>query len=149
MTNKKVIAIYTFLFLIPYFICIALIGTSFNSLVSHSTSIWRTFIGSIIGALFLMATKIVIQRSIRIIEYKSNHISARKLIGLFDIGKSPFNLYFNFLSDFILSGISTYAIRFIFTKDVFMGSLIGYLVTILVISLLIGSNVGFDILKAK
>lgn len=149
MTNKKVLAIYTFLFLVPYLVCLALIGTSYNSLVSHSSSLWRTFVGGIIGALFLMATKVVIQRSVQIVEYKSNHKSARKLIGSFDIGKSPFNLYFNFFTDFVFSIASTYIIRLIFTKDIYMGNLIGYLVTILVISLLIGSNVGFDILKAK
>ncbi|GKQ43103.1 hypothetical protein RD055328_10260 [Companilactobacillus sp. RD055328] len=149
MTKRKIITIYLFMFLIPYIICLALVGTSFNSLVIHSNSIWRTIVGSIIGALFLMATKVIIQRSIQVIQSKTTHKFAKSLVGIFDISKSPFNLYFNFISDFALSGVSTYLIRKLFTPEVYMGSLIGYLVAILVISLLIGSNVGFEILQNR
>lgn len=147
MSNKKILIIHIFFFLIPYTICYLLIGTAYNSLVNHSSSIWRTLIGCLVGALSMLAIKTIVQRPIQVIESESTRPFLKKLIGFFDIDKSTTNLYLNFLLDFVMSGASTYLIRFIFTKEQYMGTLTGWLVTILIISVVTSSNMEFDSLS--
>lgn len=147
MSNKKILVIYSFFFIIPYSICFLLIGTAYNSLVNHSASLWRTLIGCLVGALAMMAIRTIVQRPIKIMQTESTRPTLKKIIGFFNISKSPFNLYANFILDFILSGIGTYLIRHLFTKPTYMGSLLGWLVTILIISVVTASNMEYESLS--
>lgn len=152
MSNKKILVIYSFFFVIPYIICFLLIGTAYNSLVNHSSSIWRTLIGCLVGALAMMAIKTIVSRPIKIMMLESTRPLLTKLISFFDINRSPFNLYANFILDFLLSGLGMYLIRQLFSKPTYMGSLVGWLVTILIISVVTASNMEYDslsILKEK
>ncbi|MDO1605178.1 hypothetical protein Q2T76_03800 [Lactobacillus sp. YT155] len=148
MTNKKLTIIYLFLFFIPYVVCLMMIGTSYNTLIMHQTSIWRVTIGGVIGALFLMALKTIMSKVIKTVEVDSKNAFWKALIGFFDIESKPVNLYLNFILDFIFSVVSTYAIRYFFSPQLYIGNLLGYLIIILSLSVLIGITAEYDVLTA-
>ncbi|WP_227005265.1 hypothetical protein [Companilactobacillus paralimentarius] len=75
MSNKKISIIYLFFFIIPYVLCLSIIGVSYNSLVLHALT-WRIVVGGIVGAFGMFAVKVIAQRPV-LIMYRS---STRKIL---------------------------------------------------------------------
>ncbi|GAF40426.1 hypothetical protein JCM14202_2323 [Agrilactobacillus composti DSM 18527 = JCM 14202] len=115
MSNKKAILVYTFLLVIPYVLSLALIGISFNALVLHSASLWRTMVGSVVGACIMLAVKITVERPLEIILNFVHNKFLRFLVNSFWITESKRKVGANLIVDFILSGIATWGIRQIFS----------------------------------
>ena len=80
MSNKKIFIIYTFLFIIPYFLCLSLIGTGYNALINHYNSWWRLGICALIGAILMVAVKSIAHRPISIIAKQIGRASCRERV---------------------------------------------------------------------
>ncbi|MGR3741474.1 hypothetical protein [Companilactobacillus sp. DQM5] len=144
MTRRNLTNIYIFLFIIPYTVSLLMVGTSYNALVMHANSIWRTVIGSIVGAFFLMALKTVMHQVVKNIQHDIDNIFAKSIIDFFDIESKPINLYLNFILDFVFCYASTYVIRYLFSPRLYVGSLLGYLTIVLSLSILIGITIEYQ-----
>lgn len=148
MSNKKAIYIFFFLFLIPYFFSILLIGTCYNALLIHTNSLWRTIIGSIIGSILLLLTKITVERPLKILgkytTIKIIHLGIR----FFMLEKAKWwKIIFNFSLDFCFCFISTWWVRHLFSHLFIIGTMVGWIIVIMFISILIGSYLDFDLMS--
>ncbi|KRM31468.1 hypothetical protein FC83_GL000764 [Agrilactobacillus composti DSM 18527 = JCM 14202] len=147
MSNKKAILVYTFLLVIPYVLSLALIGISFNALVLHSASLWRTMVGSVVGACIMLAVKITVERPLEIILNFVHNKFLRFLVNSFWITESKRKVGANLIVDFILSGIATWGIRQIFSPDRIMGDILGIVLAMMFASALIGAYLEYDLLS--
>ncbi len=147
MSNKKAILVYTFLLVIPYVLSLALIGISFNALVLHSASLWRTMVGSVVGACIMLAVKITVERPLEIILNFVHNKFLRFLVNSFWITESKRKVGANLIVDFILSGIATWGIRQLFSPDRIMGDILGIVLAMMFASALIGAYLEYDLLS--
>lgn len=147
MSNKKVFVIYTFLFIIPYLLCLALIGTGYDALVNHYNSWWRLIICAIIGAILMVAVKSIAHRPIKIITQQTTNRSLRTIINFFNIDYSLTNFYLNFIIDFILTIAAAKLIHVFFQPYRIQGTLMGWLIALLVLSLILASNLEYSTLS--
>ncbi|WP_416353242.1 hypothetical protein ACNAN0_10520 [Agrilactobacillus fermenti] len=147
MSNKKAILVYTFLLVIPYILSLALIGIAFNALVLHSASLWRTIIGSIVGSFIMLAVKVTVERPLEIILDFVNNKFLRFLVNSFWITQSHRKIISNLIVDFVLSGVSTWGIRQLFTQNQIWGSLLGVVIAAMFVFTLIGAYLEYDLLS--
>lgn len=147
MSNKKVIIVYTFLLVIPYILSLALIGVAYNGLVLHSASLWRTVVGSFVGACIMLAVKVTVERPLEIILNFVNNRFLRFLVNSFWITQSKRKILSNLAVDFVLSGIATWGIRQLFTHDQILGNLLGIVLSLMFVFALIGAYLEFDLLS--
>ncbi|MCD2255191.1 hypothetical protein FHQ08_00520 [Lactobacillus sp. CC-MHH1034] len=147
MSNKKAILVYTFLLVIPYILSLALIGIAFNALVLHSASLWRTIIGSIVGSFIMLAVKVTVERPLEIILDFVNNKFLRFLVNSFWITQSHRKIISNLIVDFVLSGVSTWGIRQLFTQNQIWGSLLGIVIAAMFVFTLIGAYLEYDLLS--
>ncbi|WP_155286523.1 hypothetical protein [Lacticaseibacillus zhaodongensis] len=151
MTGRKAMTIFIFLFAIPYLCGLGIIGVAYNALVMHSDSLWRSLVGATVGATLLFFAKIPLERPLRILG-SYTHYFIRRVVRFFmlDQARAPKQVL-NFVMDLVLALGSTYLMRFLFPgqagKSLIMGSLNGWLVAILFISLCIGAYIDFDVLS--
>ncbi|WP_261806197.1 hypothetical protein [Lapidilactobacillus luobeiensis] len=147
MSRSKLNATYLFLFTIPYVIAILLVASAYNTLVVHWSSWWRLCVGGVVGAAFLTALKITIQRPLNLLVLQD----AKSAVGFFGrfflIRGNPRLLVFNYVLDFILCIAGVYAIRMWFAQSLVMWGLIGWLILIMFVSTAIGSYLAYDILS--
>ncbi|WDF83502.1 hypothetical protein PQ472_04500 [Lacticaseibacillus pabuli] len=151
MTSKKAFAIFIFLFVIPYLCGLAIIGVAYNAMVLHSTSLWRSAVGALVGATLLYFAKIPLERPLRILgryTYRFIHLTVRFF--MLDNAR-PLKRVLNYLIDFGLAFFATYALRWLFPgqagKSIIMSTMNGWLVAALFISLCIGAYMDFDVLS--
>lgn len=147
MSNKKVFVIYTFLFIIPYILCLSLIGVCYNALIFHYNSWWRLIVCALIGAILMVATKTIAHRPIRIITEQTTNKHFRSIINFFNIDYSSTNFYLNFLIDFCLTIVFAKLIRALFSLSTIQGTMVGWIITLLILSLLLASNLEYSILS--
>ena len=144
MSKKSLAVSYLFLLVVPYIICLMMIGTSYNALVIHSGSFWRTFVAAFVGSCVLTFLKIIANRPIRILkEYTTNH-PLSEFINSLDIVNNKKYRILNFGIDGFLSACFTWIIRHIFSFNLIFSYLNGYLITALIISLIIASYSSLD-----
>lgn len=151
MTSKKAITIFVFLFAIPYLCGLGIIGVAYNSLVLHSASFWRSLVGATVGATILFFAKIPLERPLRILGTYTHHL-LRRIVRFFMLDEARFpKQVLNIFFDLVLALGSTYLVRYLFPgpagKSLIMGSLNGWLVAILFVSLCIGAYIDFDVLS--
>lgn len=148
MSNKKIFIIYTFLFIIPYFLCLSLIGTGYNALINHYNSWWRLGICALIGAILMVAVKSIAHRPISIIAKQTSNPYLRRLISFFNIlDYNSSNFYWNFAIDFVLTIIFAKLIHQLFAPYQIMGTLAGWIIALLIISLILASNLEYSTLS--
>ncbi|KRL13373.1 hypothetical protein [Schleiferilactobacillus perolens] len=149
MSNKKIAAVYLFLFLLPYLCALLVIGTSYNALVLHSASLWRTIIGAAVGAVVMSALKVTVERPLAILVVNATRPSLRSLLDFFNVDSNVTKRILNLSMDFVLCGIATWAVRNFFPKEWIMWSLIGWLMLIMFLSVLIGGYIDYDLLSVE
>lgn len=151
MNSKKAFAIFFFLFVIPYLSALAIIGVAYNAMVLHSDSLWRSLVGATVGATLLFFAKIPLERPLRILgryTYRFIHLTVRFF--MLDSAR-PLKRVLNYAIDLLLALTSTYLIRFLFPghagKSLIMGTMNGWLIAILFVSICIGAYLDFDVLS--
>ena len=151
MTSRKANVIFLFLFVIPYFSALGIIGVAYNSLVLHSDSLWRSVVAAAVGAVLLFFAKIPLERPLSILgkyTFRLSHLVVRFFILE---TPQPMKRVVNYLFDFILALGSTYLLRQLFPgqagKSIIMGHMNGWLVAVLFLSLCIGAYLDFDALS--
>lgn len=146
MSNKKISIIYLFFFIIPYILCLSIIGVSYNSLVLHALT-WRIIVGGIVGAFGMFAVKVIAQRPV-LIMYRSSTIKVLKeLIHFFVLERSKPVIGANLFFDFGLSMASIYLVAKFMPLSWILGRTMGWLVFLLIISLTLASYLEFESLS--
>ncbi|MQS89053.1 hypothetical protein [Companilactobacillus mishanensis] len=146
MSNKKIVAIYTFFFFIPYVVSLGIVGIAYNALVLHALT-WRVLVGGIVGSLGIFAVKVIAQRPILIMYRSSTRKSLKRFINFFILERNKLVISLNLLVDFALSIGSIYLVAKILPIEHILGNSIGWLVLIMMISLTLASYLEFDSLS--
>ncbi|WP_125567673.1 hypothetical protein [Companilactobacillus insicii] len=146
MSNKKISIIYILFFIIPYIVCLLVVGIAYNALVLHALT-WRVVIGGIIGAFGMFAVKVIAQRPVLIMYRSTKQKFLKSLINFFILERSRWVIGFNLLIDFFLSIGSIYLVANIFTISQIIGRTLGWLVLILIVSLTLASYLEFETLS--
>jgi len=146
MSNKKIAIIYLFFFIIPYILCLSIIGVSYNSLVLHALT-WRIIIGGIVGAFGMFAVKVIAQRPVLIMYRSSTKKLLKGLLNFFILERSRLVISANLLVDFILSTLSIYLVAKFLPLTNILGTTLGWLVFLLTISLTLASYLEFESLS--
>lgn len=144
MKKNKIIALFVSLLLIPYICTLTLIGISYNALVLHSDSLWRTLVGSFVGALIVFAIKGTIQRPLDLVSEKTSSEFLKQLLRFFSIRRRHMLQIANFILDFALCIAATYVVRQVFSLEAIVGSTIGYVLVVMLISTCIGATIEYD-----
>ncbi|WP_461219147.1 hypothetical protein [Lapidilactobacillus salsurivasis] len=147
MSRSKLNITYLFLFMIPYLIAILLVASAYNALVLHWSNWWRLCVGGIVGATFLSALKLTIQRPLNLLVLQD----AKSLVALFGrfflVRGNKRLVLFNFGLDFLLTILGVFVIRTWFAQSLVMWGLIGWLIVAMFISTAVGSYVAYDVLS--
>ena len=146
MSNKKIAVIYLFFFIIPYILCLTIIGVSYNSLVLHALT-WRIVVGGIVGAFGMFAVKVIAQRPVLIMYRSSTRKILKELLNFFILERSKLVISANLAVDFCLSVASIYLVAKFMPLTFILGRTLGWLVLILVISLTLASYLEFESLS--
>lgn len=141
MKKSHVLLVFTFLLLIPYICSLAIIGIGYNALVLHSAELYRTLIGSLVGAIIMFAVKATIQRPVDLLAVQTNDGLLKQLLRFFSIRRL---LAANIILDFVLCFAATYIIRALLTLDQIVGSSIGFVLLIMFVSTCLGAYVEYD-----
>ncbi|WP_125760466.1 hypothetical protein [Companilactobacillus hulinensis] len=146
MSNKKIAIIYLLFFIIPYIVCMLVVGISYNALVLHALT-WRVFVGGIVGAFGMFAVKVIAQRPVLIMYRSTTRKALKNLINFFILERSKVVIGMNLVVDFFLSIGSIYLVANVLTLSQIMGSTLGWLVLILIVSLTLASYLEFETLS--
>ncbi|KRN28408.1 hypothetical protein IV38_GL001408 [Lactobacillus selangorensis] len=143
MSKRKAFWVFVFLFTIPYLAALGLSGTLYNALVRHVASWGRTIAAAATAAFGLLAIKIPLERPLRIIRTNGGRLTSR-VANLFMVQNSLPKKGINYVLDFCLVGVATWVVRHTFTHDFVVGSLTGWLATVIFLSVCIGVYLDFD-----
>jgi len=146
MSNKKISIIYLIFFIIPYILCLSIIGVSYNSLVLHALT-WRIVVGGIVGAFGMFAVKVIAQRPVLIMYRSSTQPILKDLLNFFILERSKLVISANLFVDFLLSMASIYLISTFVPLTVVLGRTLGWLVFLLMLSLTLASYLEFESLS--
>lgn len=146
MSNKKIAIIYLLFFIIPYIVCLLVVGISYNALVLHALT-WRVLVGGIVGSLGMFAVKVIAQRPVLIMYRSTTRKSLKNLINFFILERSKAVIGLNLIFDFFLSLGSIYLVANVLTLQQIMGTTLGWLVLILIVSLTLASYLEFETLS--
>ncbi|WP_125587791.1 hypothetical protein [Companilactobacillus jidongensis] len=146
MSNKKISIIYLLFFIIPYIVCLLVVGISYNALVLHALT-WRILAGGLIGAFGMFAVKVIAQRPVLIMYRSTTQKFLKGLINFFILERSKWVIGFNLIIDFFLSIGSIYLVAHVLTLSQIIGKTLGWLVLILMISLTLASYLEFETLS--
>ncbi|WP_125771197.1 hypothetical protein [Companilactobacillus furfuricola] len=146
MSNKKIIVIYLFFFFIPYIVSLLIAGMAYNALVLHALT-WRIVVGGIVGSLGIFAIKVIAQRPILIMYRNSTRKPLKRFIHFFILERDKLIISLNLLIDFILSIGSIYLVAKVLTLSQILGTTIGWLVLIVMVSVTLASYLEFDSLS--
>ncbi|WP_334330076.1 hypothetical protein [Companilactobacillus sp. HBUAS59699] len=146
MSNKKISIIYLLFFIIPYIICLLVVGIAYNALVLHALT-WRVVVGGFIGAFGMFAVKVIAQRPVLIMYRSTKQKFLKSLINFFILERSKWVIGFNLIIDFFLSIGSIYLVANVFTLSQIIGKTLGWLVLILMVSLTLASYLEFETLS--
>ena len=58
MKKQSIYLVFTFLLLIPYLCSLTLIGICYNALVRHSSNIFRSLVGALVGAIICLQLRL-------------------------------------------------------------------------------------------
>ncbi|MFC6324175.1 hypothetical protein [Companilactobacillus baiquanensis] len=146
MSNKKIAVIYLFFFIIPYIVCLGVVGIAYNALVLHALT-WRVIAGGVVGAFGMFAVKVIAQRPVLIMYRSSTKKPLKELINFFILERKRTTIGLNLIVDFLLSIASIYIVAKLIPLSTIIGSAIGWLVLILVVSLTLASYLEFESLS--
>lgn len=152
MSNARATTIFTFFFIIPYLCAQLMIGVAYNALVFHSNSLWRSLIGALVGATVLYFAKIPLERPLRILGKYTTvpliHLTVRFFMLL---EARPLKVRLNYGMDLLIALGSTYLIRAAFPGPaglgIITGSLFGWLLGVLFVSICIGAYLDFEVMS--
>jgi len=152
MTNRRATLIFIFLFIIPYISAQLMIGIAYNALVWHSDSLWRTLVGSFVGAIILYFAKIPLEHPLRILGKYTTVQFIHYAVRFFMLQSAKWwKQTLNFVIDFAVAIGATYLLREIFPgaagKTILMGTPMGWMIALLFVSLCIGAYIDFDALS--
>ncbi len=153
MSQRKASFIFTLMFIVPYLCAVAIIGVSYNVLVAHASSPWRIIVGAVVGTVMLYFLKIPLERPLRILGKYTFRFN-RRIIRLFMLDSAKRGKqYANLAIDAGVSTLSILTIGYLFQGragfDFLSGTLIGWIVTVLFVSLCISGYLEFDALSIK
>ncbi|MFD1419287.1 hypothetical protein [Companilactobacillus keshanensis] len=146
MSNKKIAVIYLFFFIIPYIVCMGVVGIAYNALVLHALT-WRVIAGGVVGAFGMFAVKVISQRPVLIMYRSSTTKFLKGLLNFFILERKRTTIGLNLIVDFLLSIASIYIVAKSVPLSTIIGSAIGWLVLTLMVSLTIASYMEFDSLS--
>ncbi|QNQ80754.1 hypothetical protein [Lactobacillus sp. PV034] len=144
MKKERIYLVFTFLLLIPYLCSLGLIGIAYNALVRHAADWGRTIIGAVIGALIMFAIKATIQRPLDLLSDEVDEKLFKQFLRLFSIKRRKLLLISNLILDFFLCLLATIFIRLILPQSIIIGTSIGWVFLIMLISTCIGAYVEYD-----
>ena len=144
MKKKRIWLVFIFLLLIPYLCSLTIIGIGYNALVLHSANLWRTLVGSLVGAMIMMAIKATIQRPLDLLAINVEQELFEQFLRFFSIRRRPILQWLNFTLDFFLCGIATILVRHFLSLNAIVGRSTGLVLLGMFISTCIGAYVEYD-----
>ena len=102
MKKQNIYLVFTFLLLIPYLCSLTLIGICYNALVRHSSDLFRSFIGALVGTIIMFAIKATIQRPLDLVSAKVPDNFFKQILRFYSIRRRKLFLVGNCLVDFVL-----------------------------------------------
>lgn len=100
MKKQSIYLVFTFLLLIPYLCSLTLIGICYNALVRHSSNIFRSLVGALVGAIIMFAIKATIQRPLNLVSDEVPNNLFKQILRFYSIRRRKLLLIYNFLVDF-------------------------------------------------
>lgn len=147
MSRRKLNTTYFFFFIIPYLTAIFMISTAYNVLVNHWDNWWRLGIGGLVGSIFLVCLKVIIQRPLTLLVLHDKKSVVAWLGRFFLITDNKPLLAFNFILDFGLSIAGVFIVHALLPEAIIVQSAMGWPLMIMFISTIIGSYLAYDILS--
>jgi small-conductance mechanosensitive channel len=147
MKKQNIYLVFTFLLLIPYLCSLTLIGICYNALVRHSSDLFRSFIGALVGTIIMFAIKATIQRPLDLVSAKVPDNFFKQILRFYSIRRRKLFLVGNCLVDFVLCWLAMDLVRRCFSLSFIIGNSVGIVLLIMLISTCIGAYIEFDILS--
>ncbi|MBP2057604.1 hypothetical protein J2Z60_000775 [Lactobacillus colini] len=144
MKRERIYLVFVFLLLIPYLCSLTMVGICYNALVRHSSNLWRTLVGALVGALIMFAIKATIQRPLDLISKQIPQSFFKQLLRFFSIRRRKLFLIGNFVLDFILCIIATILVRKFLALKVIVDTSTGWTLLVMLISTCIGAYLEYD-----
>lgn len=144
MKKQNIYLVFTFLLLIPYLCSLTLIGICYNALVRHSSDLFRTFVGALVGAIIMFAIKATIQRPLDLVSNDVPNNLFKQILRFYSIRRRKLLLIYNFLADFIFCWIAMDIVRSIFPLTFIISYSVGIVLLIMLISTCIGAYIEYD-----
>ncbi|MCZ3622601.1 hypothetical protein [Lactobacillus mulieris] len=144
MEKKRVYLVFVFLLLIPYLCSLAVIGIGYNALVLHSSSIWRSTIGALMGSFIMFAIKATIQRPLDLMANQINEGLFEQFLRFFSVRRRPWLQLANIVLDFILCYMATFLVRTFLNLDQIVGNSVGITLIVMFVSTCIGAYLEYD-----
>ena len=138
MKKQNIYLVFTFLLLIPYLCSLTLIGICYNALVRHSSDLFRSFIGALVGTIIMFAIKATIQRPLDLVSAKVPDNFFKQILRFYSIRRRKLFLIGNCLVDFVLCWLAMDLVRSCFSLSFIIGNSVGIVLLIMLISTCIG-----------
>ena len=144
MKKQNIYLVFTFLLLIPYLCSLTLVGICYNALVRHSSDIFRSFIGALVGTIIMFAIKATIQRPLDLVSDEVPNNLLKQILRFYSIRRRKFLLICNCLVDFALCWLAMDLVRKFFSLSFIIGNSVGIVLLIMLISTCIGAYIEYD-----
>ncbi len=144
MKKQNIYLVFTFLLLIPYLCSLTLIGICYNALVRHSSDLFRSFIGALVGTIIMFAIKATIQRPLDLVSAKVPDNFFKQILRFYSIRRRKLFLIGNCLVDFVLCWLAGRFSRRCFSLSFIIGNSVGIVLLIMLISTCIGAYIEYD-----
>lgn len=149
MSKQKIFFVNLFFFVIPYLLVVTIAAIAYDSLVVHSATWDRTIFGGLVGATLILFTKVPLERPLTIMAEQTKNPIMHAVLNFFIISRSTTYKIGNFVLDFALFCLATYLLRNFLSASFIAGSLLGWCVIAILISISIATALGFKTLTIQ
>lgn len=149
MSKQKIFFVNLFFFVIPYLLVVTIAAIAYDSLVVHSATWDRTIFGGLVGATLILFTKVPLERPLTIMAEQTKNPIMHAVLNFFIISRSTAHKVGNFILDFILFCLATFLLRDLLLLQIISGSLLGWCVIAILISISIATALGFKTLTIQ
>lgn len=143
MSKQKSILVSLFFFVIPYLLIITIAAIAYDSLVIHSSTWDRTVFGGLVASTLLLFVKLPLERPVTLVNELTPVKLLKHLTNLFLISDNTSKKVITFSLDFVLFCLATFLLRQFLPLPLISGSLLGWCVAALLISVSIAVGIGF------
>ncbi len=149
MPKQKSLLVHLFFFIIPYLLVITIAATAYDSLVIHRATWDRTLFSALISSTLMLFIKVPIERPLTIMADLAPNQTLKMVTSFFLVERSLGIKIANFIFDGILFCLATYLLRHFLPLNIIAGSLLGWCVFALLLSISIGAGIGFKTLTIQ